>query len=128
MSEKTAYVNVRIQKEVKEQAQELFNSLGMDLSTAVNVFLKQSITNGGIPFEIKKARVPSKRLLAAMAEADRLQSAPVQRFTRTLPSCSLTSTRRKILSHEVRCCCWDRMSSMIAWRRQSSIMSESCLS
>ena len=55
MSEKTAYVNVRVQKEVKEQAQDLFNSLGMDLSTAVNVFLKQSIADGGIPFEIKKA-------------------------------------------------------------------------
>ena len=84
MSEKTAYVNVRVQKEVKEQAQDLFNSLGMDLSTAVNVFLKQSIADGGIPFEIKKARVPSKRLLAAMAEADNLMNDPTTKIYKTV--------------------------------------------
>ncbi len=48
-------INIRIDSEVKAEAQALFSKLGMDLSTAVNIFIRQAIDFGGIPF------TPAKR-------------------------------------------------------------------
>lgn len=48
-----ANINIRVDSEIKQQASELFAELGMDMSTAVNVFLRQSINKNGLPFEVK---------------------------------------------------------------------------
>ncbi len=45
-------VNIRMDEDLKKQADQLFNKLGMNMSTAFNVFVRQAIRNGGIPFEI----------------------------------------------------------------------------
>lgn len=44
-------LNMRIDDELKEAASELYQALGMDLTTAVTVFLKQSVREGGLPFQ-----------------------------------------------------------------------------
>lgn len=49
---KTINVNIRIDEELKKQAEQLFSELGMNMTTAFNVFIRQSIRTGGIPFEI----------------------------------------------------------------------------
>jgi len=46
-------VNVRMDKDLKKQAEKLFSDLGMNMTTAINVFIRQSINHGGIPFEIR---------------------------------------------------------------------------
>lgn len=51
-----ANVNIRVDDDIKAQAQELFSSLGMDMSTAMNIFLRQAIAFGGIPFTIRQPR------------------------------------------------------------------------
>ena len=48
-----AMIQVRIDENLKEQASILFDNLGIDLSTAVRMFLKKSIQVGGIPFDVK---------------------------------------------------------------------------
>ncbi len=48
----TVSTNIKIEPDVKEQAQELFREFGMSLSTAVNIFLKQSIREHAIPFRV----------------------------------------------------------------------------
>lgn len=45
--------NIRIDKEIKEKAQEIFSELGMDLTTGINLFLRQVVINQGIPFALK---------------------------------------------------------------------------
>ena len=45
-------LQVRIDDEIKNKASEIFNALGIDLSTAVRIFLLKSIAVGGIPFEM----------------------------------------------------------------------------
>ena len=50
--------NITLDSELKKQAMELFSDLGIDLSTAVTLFLKQAVINQGIPFPI--ARNPGK--------------------------------------------------------------------
>ena len=52
MSEKNTSMNIRMNKDVKLQAQKIFNDLGIDLTTAVNVFLRQSIRYQGFPFDV----------------------------------------------------------------------------
>ncbi len=66
-------LNIRTDKEVKESAAKLFNSLGLDMSTAVNLFLRQAIRANGIPFEIK---APNPETLAAMEEIRAMEAEP----------------------------------------------------
>jgi len=48
----TINVTIRLDREVKENAEKLFGDFGMNLSTAFNVFARQSLRQGKIPFEI----------------------------------------------------------------------------
>ena len=48
----TINVTIRLDREVKEQAEKMFNDFGMNLSTAFNVFARQALRQGRIPFEI----------------------------------------------------------------------------
>ena len=66
----TVNVTFRIDENIKAQADELFGELGMSLSTAFNVFLRQAIREQGIPFEISK-NVPNAVTLAAMDAAEK---------------------------------------------------------
>ncbi len=45
-------VNIRMDEELKKQAEQLYAELGMNMTTAINVFVRQCINYGGIPFEI----------------------------------------------------------------------------
>lgn len=56
-SNKTSNLNVRIEPEIKNSAEDILNDLGLSASAAVNIFYRQIIENQGLPFEIKKASV-----------------------------------------------------------------------
>ena len=45
-------INIRVDSEIKTKAQELFASMGMDMTTAINVFLRKTILQKGIPFNV----------------------------------------------------------------------------
>lgn len=47
-----ANINLRIDDELKENSREILESLGLDLSTGIKVFLKQVVAKNGIPFEL----------------------------------------------------------------------------
>jgi len=48
----TINVTIRLDKEIKEQAEQMFNGFGMNFSTAINIFIRQTLRQGKIPFEI----------------------------------------------------------------------------
>lgn len=50
----TTNINIRTDGELKSRAQEILNDLGLDLSTAINIFLRQLVQKEGIPFEISR--------------------------------------------------------------------------
>ena len=54
----TTNLNIRIDKELKEQAEVFFSELGMNMTTAVNIFFRQSLRQGKIPFELSIASDP----------------------------------------------------------------------
>ena len=49
----TSSMNIRMDAEVKAQAQALFAQFGLDMTTAVNMFLRQAIRVQGVPFELR---------------------------------------------------------------------------
>ena len=61
-------MRIRLDSEVKEQAQQVFNSLGMDMTTAINIFLRQAIQYQGLPFDVRLDE--SRKLVEVLADLD----------------------------------------------------------
>ena len=59
--------NISIDAELKRNAVSLFSEFGLDLSTAITLFLQQSVREQRIPFEIRK-EVPNKTTIKALNE------------------------------------------------------------
>lgn len=57
----TTNINIRVDEEIKKQAQHLFEELGVDMSTAINMFLRQAIRYNGIPFKIIREEKTEER-------------------------------------------------------------------
>jgi len=66
-------LNIRTDKEIKDQAEQIFNELGLNMTTAVNMFLRTVIRENGIPFHLK-LDVPNEVTAAAIEEGRRLAS------------------------------------------------------
>ncbi len=75
MAGNTTNISIRMDAELKAQADELFAELGMSLSTAFNIFVRQSLREGGLPFAPRLER-PNKETAAAMLEAERIARDP----------------------------------------------------
>lgn len=67
--------NINLEPDLKKSAQELFSDLGLDLTTAVTLFLKQSVREQAIPFEIRR-NVPNAETIAAMDEFYEMKAHP----------------------------------------------------
>lgn len=67
----SANLNIRCDKEVKIAAEKIFEDLGLNMTTAVNIFLRQAIRENGIPFEVK-LHSPNETTAAAIAEGKAL--------------------------------------------------------
>jgi DNA-damage-inducible protein J len=65
----TTNVTIRIDKELKAQADELFAALGLNMSTAIGVFCRQAVRLGKIPFELA-VDVPNAETLAAIDDVN----------------------------------------------------------
>jgi len=71
----TTPTQIRIDSDVKKQANALFANLGLDMSSAVNMFLHQCILRGGIPFSVEIPQFSGKTI-AAMEEARSISRDP----------------------------------------------------
>jgi DNA-damage-inducible protein J len=74
---KTAVINVRIEPEIKAQAESLYKSMGVSLTDAINMFLYKSIDTNGLPFDLHRA-IPNAETVDAMLEADDIISGKVE--------------------------------------------------
>ena len=73
----TTNLNIRTDKAIKDQAEEIFNELGLNMTTAINMFLRTVVREYGIPFELKlgvpqetaaEAALESKKMLSDLSE------------------------------------------------------------
>jgi len=67
-----------LDKQLKKNAEEMFNNFGMNLSTAIQIFLRQSLREGRIPFSI--GYISNADALAALQEADELTKSPHTKY------------------------------------------------
>lgn len=76
MSSNTTNISIRMDAKLKTQADALFGELGMNISTAFNIFVRQSIREGGLPFNITLNH-PNNDTIAAMLEAEKISKEPM---------------------------------------------------
>lgn len=71
----TTNINVRVDSELKQEAEALFDDLGLNMSAAITMFLKSAVSHDGIPFDVKRA-VPNEQTKAALAEYEDMKNHP----------------------------------------------------
>lgn len=69
----TTNLNIRTDKDIKDKADKIFSELGLNMTTAINMFLRTTIRENGIPF-VLKLDVPNELTAAAIEEGRRLAS------------------------------------------------------
>ena len=74
---KTANINLRIEPDIKAQADAVFSSLGISITDAINIFLHASIMEGGFPFQPKQPRY-NRETRMAMQEARDIMAGKVE--------------------------------------------------
>lgn len=67
----TTNLNIRTDKDIKDQAERIFSELGLNMTTAINIFLRTTIRENGIPFALK-LDVPNETTVAAIEEGRRI--------------------------------------------------------
>ena len=67
--------NISLDSDLKKASQKLYSDLGLDLSTAITIFLKQSLRVQGLPFAVTKEN-PNAETLAAMNEYYTMKAHP----------------------------------------------------
>ncbi|WP_449460490.1 type II toxin-antitoxin system RelB/DinJ family antitoxin [Streptococcus suis] len=89
----TSPTQIRIDSTVKEDANALFSRLGLDMSSAVNMFLRQCVLRGGLPFTVELPKY-NQETLDAMEEARKISRDP------NVPSYSSVKELFKALDEE----------------------------
>ena len=67
----TSAINVQVDAKDKEQATNILKDLGLNMSTFINMAIKQVIKNNGLPFEVSNPK-PNKELLEALEEGEKI--------------------------------------------------------
>lgn len=77
----TTNFSVRMDSDIKKQCEAMYGELGINLTTAINVFLRQLLRVGGFPFDVRMEK-PNKETIAAMLEAERItRDSSVKRYS-----------------------------------------------
>ena len=66
-------LNIRTDKDIKDQAEQIFSELGLNMTTAINIFLRTAIREHGLPFPLK-LEVPNATTAAAIEEGRHIAS------------------------------------------------------
>lgn len=97
----TVSTNIRIDEEVKANASKLFEGLGLTLSDAVSVFLRQSILHRGIPFKVEyPEEKPNRETIRAMKEGtgSLRNTRRIPKNTRRIPRNTVCMTTEEALA------------------------------
>ena len=76
----TTGMNIRMDSEVKQQAQELFAEFGLDMTTAINIFLRQAIREKSLPFPVRLVPGPNADTAEAVREGNKILESGKSRF------------------------------------------------
>ena len=71
-----AVINIRVNDELKKEAETIFKSLGLNMSVTMNLFLKKCINENGIPFDLK---LPNNETIEALEETNKILNGDIER-------------------------------------------------
>ena len=71
-----AVINIRVNDEIKKEAETIFKSLGLNMSVTIHLFLKKCINENGMPFDLK---IPNKETIEAMEETNKILNGDIER-------------------------------------------------
>lgn len=71
----TTNLNIRIDSDLKRQAEQIFTELGLNMTTALTVFLRQTVRSNGIPFDMR-LDIPNDETQAAIKEVQKMKQNP----------------------------------------------------
>lgn len=71
-----AIINIRVNEDIKKEAENIYKEIGLNMSTAINLFLRKCILEHGIPFDLK---LPNKETLEAIEEAEKILNEKIKR-------------------------------------------------
>lgn len=71
----TTNFSVRLDNDLKKKSEAVYGALGINLTTAINVFLRKSLAAGGFPFEVRMEE-PNMETMLALLEADKISKDP----------------------------------------------------
>lgn len=77
----TTNFSVRMDSDIKKQCEALYNELGINLTTAINVFLRQSIRAGGFPFDVRMVQQNKETVLAMLEAESIVRDSSVKRYS-----------------------------------------------
>ena len=76
----TTNISIRMDKSLKKQADNLFNDLGMNMTTAFNIFVRECVRCDGIPFRVSRSRQLNQATIEAMLESEKLLNDPNTKY------------------------------------------------
>lgn len=71
-----AIINIRVNEDIKKEAENIYKEIGLNMSTAINLFLRKCILEHGIPFDLK---LPNKETLEAIEETEKILNEKIKR-------------------------------------------------
>lgn len=86
----TTNLNIKTDKDVKKHAEDIFSELGLNMTTAINIFLRTTIRENGIPFDLK-LNTPNELTIAAIEEGKKIG------YDKSVPSFSNIDDLKKAL-------------------------------
>lgn len=75
-----AIINIRVNEDVKKEVENIYKEIGLNMSTAINLFLKKCIVEKGIPFDLK---IPNRETIEAIKESEKILRNEIKRPTYT---------------------------------------------
>lgn len=92
-------INIRLDEDLKKEFNLLCDDLGMNVTTAINIFIKRAVKDWGIPFEVKGQKPSKENFLKALANAPECEDEENDEIMADLNS--MTEEDKKIVKTEV---------------------------
>lgn len=92
-------INIRLDEDLKKEFSSLCENLGLNISTAINIFIKKSVNEWGIPFDLKAEKPSKERFFKALENVPECDDEENQELLEALNS--LTEEDKKVASSKV---------------------------
>ena len=92
-------INIRLDEDLKKEFNLLCDDLGMNVTTAINIFIKRAVKEWGIPFEVKGQKPSKEKFLKALENAEKCDDKENEEILTALNS--MSEEDKKVVNRKV---------------------------